>query len=143
MLIIGPDLISITKQNQLYLSPRASRGLNLYNSGNEVKRRDFSRPQDFSFEVIDPKSSLARSLVTREEAQFSGSYFVSVEEAEPLHDAQDLALPSEVYHHAFTGFDYQVAQTQSDADTISMIYLETGDQSLFPHLANAQFYKVD
>ena len=125
--------------------PKPKQGLSSYSSGDEVKRLGFSRPEDSFFEVVEAETSLARSLVTGEEVQLSGSYFVSLEEAEQLPEANDLenALPGEVYYHAFTGVDYQVAQTQGDADTVSMINLETGDKSLFPRLGNAQFYKQE
>jgi len=124
--------------------PKPQLGLSNFAVGSEVKRLGFSRPEDSFFEVIEPKSSLARSLVTGEEVQLSGSYFVTIDEAEQLPEAKDLekAQAGEVYHHAFTGIDYQVAQTQADPDTLSMINLETGDQSLFPRLGNAQFYKI-
>ena len=124
--------------------PKPQQGLTTFSVGSEVKRLGFSRPEDTFFEVIEPKTSLARSLVTGEETQLSGSYFVTVIDAEQLPDAQDLenAQPGEIYHHAFTGIDYQVAKTQKEIDTISMINLETGDQSLFPRLGNAQFYKL-
>ncbi|EDM27444.1 hypothetical protein LNTAR_05011 [Lentisphaera araneosa HTCC2155] len=124
--------------------PKPHQGLSQFNAGDEVKRLGFTLPEESYYEVIEPNNDLVRSLVTGEESCLSGSYFLSLEDAELLPEqAIDLeeAEAGETYYHAHTGITYQVAQNQANSDTVNMINLESGDQSLFPRLGNAQFYK--
>ena len=60
--------------------PKPQQGLENFNKGQEVKRLGFSRPEESYYEVIDPRKNLARSLVTGEENELTGSYFLLIEE---------------------------------------------------------------
>ena len=124
---------------------KPQQGLQSFLIGEEVKRLGFSRPEESFYEVIDPENSLARSLVTGEEVNLEGSYFLSINQANDLPEPIDLELAkeSDVYIHAHTGIHYQVAQKQKDLDTLNLINLESGEQSLFPRFGLAQFYKND
>ncbi|WDE97952.1 hypothetical protein PQO03_19175 [Lentisphaera profundi] len=125
--------------------PKPHQGLKDFHVGDEVKRLGFTLPEESFYEVIEPEKHLVRSLVTGEEVELSGSYFLKLEEAELLPsetvDLEDAKI-GEIYYHAYTGISYQVAQLQSNADTVTMINLESGDHSLFPRFANSQFYKI-
>lgn len=97
--------------------PKPQQGLSSFKVGDEVKRLGFSLPEESFYEVINPDEHLVRSLVSGEEACLSGSYFLSLEEAELLPDeAIDLenAEAGESYYHAHTGITYQVAHKQVD-----------------------------
>jgi hypothetical protein len=124
--------------------PKPQQGLSSFKLGDEVKRLGFSLPEESFYEVINPSEDLVRSLVSGEEACLSGSYFLKLEEADLLpNEAIDLenAEAGETYYHAHTGITYQVAQKQGNPETVSMINLDSGDQSLFPRIGNAQFYQ--